>query len=336
MKLGIVNEETWAFFTEVHAELSAHHATRLFEPRQPRLPVFRERTSRFLAEQDLQTFLRQNDVVFFEWASERLAQATRLSKQCGIVTRLHRYELYQWADDIRWGAVDRLILVSEAKRREFAARFPDQAAKIVVIPEAISLKKFQPAGRPFGKALGILCHLSPRKRVYELILAFDELRRRRPGFHLHIGGGPHPRFPEYPQALRALVDRLGLSDNVTFHGKVARPEEWYPSMDIFISNSYSEGLQVAPMEAIASGCYALSHAWDGADELLPSEDIFFGERDFITKVLAYADLDGPARVEKRSRQLAIVQARFDVDRTKVRIREVVEDVAARREGRRAA
>jgi hypothetical protein len=28
------------------------------------------------------------------------------------------------------------------------------------------------------------------------------------------------------------------------------------------------------MEAVASGCYCLSHDWDGADELLPAENLY--------------------------------------------------------------
>jgi glycosyltransferase involved in cell wall biosynthesis len=95
-----------------------------------------------------------------------------------LVTRLHRYEMYQWADHIQWDRVDRVILVSRAKEREFAERFPDHAGKVVVIPEAISLQRFQPHSKPFGGDMGILCHLSPRKRVYELILAFSEISRR--------------------------------------------------------------------------------------------------------------------------------------------------------------
>ena len=66
-----------------------------------------------------------------------------MKKTCGIVTRLHRYEMYQWVDQVNWEAVDKVILVSQAKRQEFSARFPQFAGKVVVIPEATSLEKFQ-------------------------------------------------------------------------------------------------------------------------------------------------------------------------------------------------
>jgi glycosyltransferase involved in cell wall biosynthesis len=327
MKLGVINDETWAFFKEVYAELAEHHAVRVLKPQPVASPVFRERLNRYRRQRDLQAFLQSNDVVFFEWASERLAEASRLPKTCGLVTRLHRYELYQWAPHVRWEAVDRVILVSRAKQREFAASYPQAAHKTVVIPEAISLDRFQPRTRAFAGDLGILCNLSPRKRVYELILALAELNRQRPGFRLHIGGGPHPKFPEYASTLRALVQRLGLGDRVVFYDAVRCPEDWFSQIDIFISNSYSEGLQVSPMEAMASGNYCLSHAWDGADELLPAENLFYTDAELIAKVLEYADADEQSRRARRAALREMVCERFNVERIKVQIRQVVEETA---------
>lgn len=323
MKLGVVINETWAFFNEIYADFVAHHPTTLYQPKTLAAPIFKERLNRRFAAEQLRSFMRSNDVVFFEWASELLAAATHLPKTCGIVTRLHRYELYQWADRVRWEAVDKIILVSQAKRQEFLSRFPEQASKIVVIPEAIDLDKFRPRPKPFSGQIGILCHLSPRKRVYDVILAFAEIAHR-PELHLHIGGGRHPRFPEYADALRTLTARLGLQDRITFYEHVANPADWYARVDVFISNSYSEGLQVSPMEAMASGCYCLSHWWEGADELLPSENLFQTERELGQKLIEYSELTEAERQGRCERLRARVQERFDINRIKVQIREVVE------------
>lgn len=328
MKLGIVVPETWAFFHEVYTELAEHHETSLFEVREVALPFFNDRLNRRRFSLALRSFMRSHDVVFFEWASGLLAAATRLPKTCGIATRLHRFELYQWADKVEWDHVDRVILVSEAKRREFAARFPGQARKVVVIPEAISLDRFRLHPRPFRGDIGILSSLTPRKRVYELILAFYELTKRGDQLHLHVGGGPRQLFLDYHEALRRLVDQLGLQDKVTFYGDVADPVDWYKKIDIFVSNSYSEGLQVSPMEAIATGCYCLSHAWQGANELLPVQDLFLTDGDLCQKILFYINASEDDRQAMRQRQLAIVCERFNIERTKRQVRQVVEDVEA--------
>lgn len=263
-------------------------------------------------------------MIFFEWASELLSQASQLPKTTKIITRLHRYEMYQWVDKIQWSTVDRIILVSHAKKREFSARFPDQASKIIVIPEAIALQRFEAKFKPFNGDIGILCHLSPRKRVYELVLAFAEMRRQRQDLHLHIGGGKHPKFADYYEALHLITKKLGLENHVTFYGPVNDPQDWYHKVDVFISNSYSEGLQVSPMEAIASGCYCLCHDWDGADELLPSRNIYRTDNELIDRLFEYCDL---SETEKRHQQ-ALLRDRvvecFNLDQVKGEIRQVIE------------
>ena len=327
MRLGIAIEETWDFFNEIYADLEAHHQTTLYERRPLRLPLVGRRLAPYWFRRDLQAFLQRQDAVFFEWASELLATASTLPKTCGIVARLHRYELYQWADRIDWNTVDRLIVVSQAKVREFAAAFPAQTHKVVMIPEAVSVKRFQPIAKPFAGDIGILCHMRPRKRVYELVLAFHELLGHNPGFHLHIGGGRAGGFAEYDEAVRQLVDRLGLGDKVTFYGHVSEPEHWYRNIDIFISNGYSEGLQVSLLEAMASGRYCLSHHWDGADELLPGGQLTsptaswsgrFSSRVAAGGAAAGAGPHGGHRCDG-----------YDVDVTKVAIRRVIEEAAAR-------
>ena len=80
------------------------------------------------------------------------------------------------------------------------------------------------------------------------------------------------------------------------------------------------------MEAIASGCYCLSHRWDGADELLPDEALFFTEQEMIQRILAYCSISEDEKKEKTNKLYQEVRDRFNVDKTKVQIRQVVEEV----------
>jgi glycosyltransferase involved in cell wall biosynthesis len=334
MKLGVVIEETWDFFNELYADFNTRYETSLFARRRLKSGPFHTRINNALLRRDMQSFLAANDVVFFEWASELLILASHLPKRCPIVTRLHRYELYQWADRINWDAVDRIILVSEAKRREFLARFPNQAHKIAVIPVGVDLTKFEYCERSFDTATGInigmLCHLAPRKRVYELILAFSELAQQYPQLHLHIAGGAGSAFRDYEEALHFVVEQLHLQDRVTFYGNVKETWNWYPQIDVFVSNSFSEGLQVAPMEAMAMGCSVLSHHWHGADELVPCENLYLTDHELETKLAAYLCL--PA-AEKKAAALAMRQRAcdlFDVYEKVPRINNVIGDALGQR------
>jgi glycosyltransferase involved in cell wall biosynthesis len=119
-----------------------------------------------------------------------------------------------------------------------------------------------------------------------------------------------------------------LQEKVIFYGKIDDPEKWYHKIDIFISNSYSEGLQVSPMEAMASGCYCLSHHWDGADELLPPKNLYYTEREFVNKVLDYHNATDDERQLMLTGLQNMVRECFNTNQIKVQIREIVEDVGA--------
>ncbi len=327
IRLGVVNPETWDFFHDLYRLFVATYRTSLFEARRVALPIFRDRVNNALRRRDLARFLSRNDVVFFEWASNLLAEASALPRSAAVVTRLHRWEMYHWAHRIDWDAVDGIVLVSEAKRAEFSARFPQQRHKLHVIPEFIDCSRFPFRKKRFSGSVGILCHLSPRKRVYELILSFAELRKHHPALRLSIGGDAHPAHGDYYRALRSLTDRLGLDGAVRFEGYIDHPADWYAQIDIFVSHSYSEGLQVSPIEAMACGCYTLAHRWEGADELLPDDCLYFTDRELQEKISRYCGLGEREREEQAERMRALAVERFDIARQGARILELVEQVA---------
>lgn len=327
MKLGVAIEDTWDFFHEIYAEFQAHHDVTLFERRKTRSPIFYSRINQYLFEKDLGRLMLANDVVFFEWSSHLLVAASNMIKTCKIVTRMHRFEVNKWFQHINWDNVDLLIVVSEAKRREVLARYPQLEDKIEVVYEATDPCKFVPAAKTYGGDIGILCHLTPRKRVYELILAFYDMLKVNSTLKLHIGGGRHVAHGDYDDALRDIVQRLGIQANVIFYGHV-NAQEWYPKIDIFISNGYSEGLQVSSIEAFACGRYVLSHFWPGADELVSQDCLYFTNGELAEKVLSYHDTPTTYKAAHGEQMRARMLEKFNLDKAKVEIRELVEAIYA--------
>jgi glycosyltransferase involved in cell wall biosynthesis len=200
---------------------------------------------------------------------------------------------------------------------------------MVVSGPSTLLEKFTPQPKTFNGDLGILCHLTPRKRVYDLILVFAELLKVREDLHLHIAGGLDPAFEDYYYALQSIVTDLRLQEKVTFYGHVKETWSWYHKIDVFISNSYSEGLQVAPMEAMASGCYCLSHLWRGADELLPEEYLFFTDADLKEKILQYCIMSEAERETQKKRMRILAEERFDINQTIRQIIHAVDEVGSK-------
>jgi glycosyltransferase involved in cell wall biosynthesis len=329
MRLGIAIStlDPWIFFQDVYEDLGAHYEVDVFKFYRRFYPLLDERINYSLLQKDLRVFLKSHDAVFFEWASGLLEIATQQPKECKIVTRLHRYELFEWSHRINWDRVDKIILVSHAMMRRFSEKFPEHSHKAEVIPVGVSTDKFRPSPRRFNGDIGILCNLTPRKRVYDLILAFYELSQARSDLHLHIAGGYEDLYKDYFEAMHHLVRRLDLQDRVTFYGNVTETWKWYPKIDIYISNSYSEGMQVAPMEAMSSGCYCLSHQWDGAEELLPAQNLFLTNTELVEKVLRYYDLPETAKLQEKSRLRGIACEQFDIELTKAKIRTIISELS---------
>lgn len=337
-RLGVLVGEggNWRFFDDIYAELSRHYDTRVYAEKVYETPLLYGRLNRWAKRGRIRSLLRRCDACFFEWASELLAVATHLPKYGPIVTRLHAFELYAWAPRINWDRVDRVIVVSEAMARRVVVRHPQCADKVRVVYNGVSLERFAPAGprapRPeSGLELGMLCAVVPRKRVYEALLMLDGLRREL-GLvaRLHVGGGWSGDWEseEYYDALQNLLRRLGVGDRVVFHGHVADAPSWLRQIDIFISNAYREGQQVALLEAMAAGCWCLAHVWDGAEEVLPEECLYTTDADLRAKIAAYVRLSTEDRRRCGARMRAIAAARFDVDMTRTGVCSVIEEALA--------
>lgn len=326
-RLGIFVGEhgNWTFFRDIFADLGKYYTTDVFVEKTYRTPLLHGRLNRWAYRNQIKQILGRSDACFFEWASELLVEASHMEKRCPIVTRLHSYELYYWAPQVNWANVDRVILVSEAMRQKFCDLYPDHAHKTTVIYNAKPLDLFAPAEKPFTFQLGMLCAIHPRKRIYEIVLMLAELRAQGHDAHLHVAGGRlhGGDLDEYYVALHRLVEKLDLAAAVSFYDHVEDTAAWLRKIDIFISNSYWEGHQVALVEAMASGCQCYSHFWDGAEEVLPPENLYASENQLAARLIDYSQLPELEQGKQRLHMRQIACEMFDADRQHVAIREVV-------------
>lgn len=329
-KLGIVVGENGndIFFRQIYDDLSQHYQTQVYKERVYNTPLLYGRLNRWALQNGLKTLLQRNDICFFEWAGELLMRASHMNvpKRAAIVTRLHSFEIYQWAPKINWNAVDKIVLVSNAMQKIFCELYPDQAHKTEVVYNGRSLQAFSPpANREFHFNLGMLCNIKPIKRVYEAILMFYDLRSQGYDAHLHIAGEPKGDH-RYAASVYRLVKNLNLEDHVTFYGYVADPERWLQKIDIFILNSFWEGHPVAMLEAMATGCYCLSHYWAGAEEMLPQENLYLTDTELRQKIIEFAQMSHDEKENRQRKLRSIACEKFDVLKTVAHIRRVIEEV----------
>jgi glycosyltransferase involved in cell wall biosynthesis len=333
-KLGVVvARDQWNFFHDIYRELQNRFDTEIFRPRTVSQLSPQGRINQWLFWYDLRRFLERNDAVFFEWAEKLLVQATLLPKSCPIITRLHSYELYTYAPRVRWSQVDAIIFCSRAMQERFTALYPEYLGKTFVIYNGVDTSKFTPVSRTFAGRLGMLGGISPVKRIYDMILVCYELHQHGYPFSLYIGGDvPAWTEPRYLVAIKEMIVRLGLQESVFMEGLIHDPATWLQKIDIFVSNSYWEGQQVALLEAMASGCYCLSHGWGGAEEVLPAEQLFITASECVEEVKVFSQLlpEEKQALQNRMRDSAVKF--FGIERTSEEITRVVREIVCSDKG----
>ncbi len=330
LRVGLVVDGTDYFVKPIEAELRRQHQAERFAPHFVRLPLIGQRVNEGLLDRQLQSFIRRHDVTFFEWAASLLVRASHLPKKGRIVARLHSVELATAVEQIDWSRVDHLIVLNQTILAQLQDLVKQSLPAVTIVANGVDLNRYSPQSHTFHYRLGMVCILLPIERIYEVIVCVYQLRQEGHPFTLHIAGAPgEGDARRYAWALQSLVRRLGLGEVVTFHDYVENVANLLQEIDIFISNSYWEGQQLALIEAMASGCYCLSHCWEGVEEMLPAANIFTTDSDFRRKLLAYADLSNAEKQREQDRMRAIAEDKFDERRMVREIIEVIEAVAAR-------
>ena len=330
MKLGLVVDGHWGFIRELLSDWQIYYTTSIFSYHDIGLPYAQYRVNSWRRRQALSHFVNQTDVTFVEWAGPLTVAVSSLPVVRPIVVRLHSWELFEYAPNVEWDAISRVILVSRAMNRRFAELYPEQAIKTTVVNNGISIDRFQPRWRTFSGNIGMLCNITPIKRVYEAILVLHELRKAGYQLNLRIGGTPRNSSEDqrYYASVRHAIDVLSLHDHVSFHGWVEDVPLWLEDVDIFLSNSYWEGQQVALIEAMAAGCYCLAHFWDGAEEVLPPENLFATEAELKAKLIEHCERSETERRQLQEYSRTVAREKFDVEQTRRQIRAVIDEAVA--------
>jgi hypothetical protein len=77
---------------------------------------------------------------------------------------------------------------------------------------------------------------------------------------------------------------------------------------------------------MAAGCYCLSHAWAGAEEMLPAEHLFVTDAELQRKIIEYAKTTQPEKELLQARLRSIAFEKFDIEQTKAGVHQVIRGV----------
>ena len=169
-----------------------------------------------------------------------------------------------------------------------------------------SIRKF--TGTEDSYLLGFVGELSERKNQRFLICALPEIKIFAPKASLMlVGAGAEEK------SLRALADRLGISDSVHFVGQKPNPCDYMRTFDLYVSASDIEGMPFNIIEAIGCGAPVLASMIKGHEDLIGEGVGELYERenmaDFISKVKAF--YLGDISVKPESQRLTFEKYSFD-------------------------
>ncbi len=118
-----------------------------------------------------------------------------------------------------------------------------------------------PADAPLVAEVGRLCDVKGQRELIDAVA-------RLPGVHAVLVGADLERGGAYERALRHRAEELGVADRVVFAGYRDDAERVVAAADVFALPSWTEGLPLVVLEAMALGRPVVATAVGGTPELV--------------------------------------------------------------------
>ncbi|MFT3800672.1 MAG: glycosyltransferase [Burkholderiaceae bacterium] len=200
-----------------------------------------------------------------------------LAGRVPIIVRAHGGDLYDEIQPSNHFAyrdrmiryVTRVCTVSAFGRDYLAARFPQQADRIVVRRLGVSDPGFRNPQPTSGLSVISISNVIDTKRVDRIVDALAELARRRPEVPVkwfHVGDGP------LMASIRERCKDMPANVSITFTGRLRNAEVFAlfrsEPFDCLVNASTSEGIPVSIMEAFSTGLPVIAPGVGGIPEIL--------------------------------------------------------------------
>jgi glycosyltransferase involved in cell wall biosynthesis len=226
--------------------------------------------------------------------------------------------------------LSRVIVVSEASRRDAARYLKVDTRRSTAIPLGVDAEVFRPApfdARRRARLVTTASADTPLKGLRYLIEAYADLARERPDLELVVVG----RLREGPTA--AWLDRLGLRDKVRFEHDLTGEQmaRLFGEATICVTPSLYEGFGLPAAEAMACGSPVVVTDGGALPEVVGDAGVVVpaGDPAALRDAIA-ALLDDPERRRALgAAALRRAQAQFSWDRVAAHYEAILEDAARR-------
>jgi glycosyltransferase involved in cell wall biosynthesis len=219
---------------------------------------------------------RQPDLIL-NWAAKTQMYGSPAAVLAGMANRVVWWQ--QAIPDRMWLDVCATLLpaaaigcYSSAAARAQGRLFPVRRVFVVGAGAPVPASHSAPAPLELPTdvpVVGLVGRLQPWKGQDRLLAAQAVLRDRGHAMHtVIVGGDAYGRSPGYAQSLPPLIDRLGLTDNVTMTGHVPDAGPYIEQLDILVNASNPEPFGIVLLEGMARGVAVVAVDSGGPGEFI--------------------------------------------------------------------
>ena len=206
--------------------------------------------------------------------------------------------------------IEGVVGVSKAVAAAFRERYPRHASKFHEIVNGVDIQRFRLAGlrdsirSRWGLTgehfvIGTVANFRKVKNHLCLVRAAGRLKDSHPQLRLFFVGTGFPGDPENSEEeVRSLIQALGLQDRVIMAGYRDNIPELLSAFDAFCLPSFSEGLPVSVLEAMAAGVLVIGSEVAGISEVVSNGEnglLFPSDRDEQLALLLKGNVADPDR-----------------------------------------
>ncbi|GAB2740613.1 GT4 family glycosyltransferase PelF [Streptomyces bullii] len=209
-----------------------------------------------------------------------------------------------------------LITPCNQYNRRWEERGGADPGKIRTVYNGVDPHAFPHAGpEPETPTLTWCGRVDPIKDLETLIRAYALVRAEHPGTLLRLFGPVPPGGEAYRTKLEKLAAELGVTDGLTFEGRVTEVSRAYAAGHVVMLSSISEGFPFSVIEAMSCGRATVSTDVGGVREAVGDTGLVVPPREPEKMAAAALTL---LRDDRRRRELGALSRRRVIDRFTLR------------------